>query len=284
MSPKSFFTPALLALVALLSSPAASRAQSNNPPKVEVTAAAPASDEKSEEILRRAVEALGGSAFLGVRTVVGRGNYTPFVKGMQGDLYTFLDYIAFPDRERTEFKGLGARVVQTNVGTGEKASGWVYDGALKTGPIKDMKPEQIDDFRFAMRTSVDNLLRGWWRKDGAKLSYAGRREAGLAKRNEAVRLTYPDGFIIDYEFGAKDWLPAKTIYKRKIKVAEEEKEVTEEDRYLRFINFGGVNAPVIVDHYRDGVQTSRVLYDSVEYNRPLADELFAKPATVKAIK
>jgi hypothetical protein len=276
MSPRFFFTPALLALVLF----ASSAAQTTSPPKFD--ASAPASDEKSEAVLKRAVESLGGANFLAVRTVVGRGNYTPFVKGVSDLPVTFLDYIAFPDRERTEFKGRGARTIQANVGTGEKAAGWVFDGALKSAPIRDMKADQIEDFRITMRTSLDNVLRGWWRAEGAKLSYAGRREAGLARRNEAVRLIYPDGFAVEYEFGAKDGLPAKTIYKRMIKVGEEEKEATEEDRYLRFLPFGGVNAPVIVDHYRDGVQTSRVLYDSVEYNRPVPDELFVKPADAKA--
>jgi hypothetical protein len=55
-----------------------------------------------------------------------------------------------------------------------------------------------------MRTKIDNLLRGWWRKEGGKITYVGRREAGLAKRNETIRLTYPDGFWIEYEFGARD--------------------------------------------------------------------------------
>ena len=54
-----------------------------------------------------------------------------------------------------------------------------------------------------MRTSVENLLHGWWKKENATLSYVGRREAGLARRNETVRLTYPDGFWIEYEFAAQ---------------------------------------------------------------------------------
>ncbi len=89
---------------------------------------------------------------------------------------------------------------------------WLFDGAVKK--ISDQTPAQVEDFKRAMRTSVENLLRGWWKKEGGKVTYVGRREAGLAKRNETVRLTYPDGFWIEYEFGARDGLPAKIIYKR----------------------------------------------------------------------
>jgi hypothetical protein len=272
--------PLRLALLPLaLLAPAFAQSQTDNaPPKVEVTAAAER-DERAESIVKRAVEAVGGAAYLNVRTVVGRGNYTPFAKGQPGDLIQFLDYLVFPDRERTEFRSRGVRSIQTNVGTDRDASGWVYDGMTKS--LHDMKPEQIEDFRYSMRTSVDNLLRGWWRKEGATLSYLGRREAGLAKRNEAVRLTYPDGFTVDYEFGARDFLPAKVSYKRRNKEGEE---LPEEDRFPRHMTFANVTVPFVIDHYRAGVQSSRVNYDKVELNQSVPDELFAKPASVKAVK
>ncbi|MCA1641909.1 MAG: hypothetical protein LC785_08170 [Acidobacteria bacterium] len=180
----------------------------------------------------------------------------------------------------TDYKGQGVRSIQTNIGADK---GWVYDGMTKT--ISDMKAEQFEDFRTSLRTSVDNLLRGEWRREGASLAYAGRREAGLARRNEAVRVTYPDGFTVDFEFGARDGLPAKVLYKRTIKT-EDEKEavVTEEDRIERYLTFGGVQVPFTIDHYRDGVQSSRIAYDSVEFNPAIPDTLFAKPANPKAIK
>jgi hypothetical protein len=137
-----------------------------------------------------------------------------------------------------------------------------------------------------MRTSLENLLRGWWRKDGGKVNYVGRREAGLAKRNETLRLTYPDGFWIEYEFGAKDGLPAKIIYKRNRKNPDsgDEEEATEEDRLAQPITIEGVTAMWIIDHYTNNAQTTRVNFDSVQYNQALADSLFAKPANVKNIK
>jgi len=40
----------------------------------------------------------------------------------------------------------------------------------------------------------------------------------------------------------------------------------------------------VIDHFINGVQTSRINYESIEYNQPLADTLFAKPATIKGLK
>lgn len=235
---------------------------------------------KAEAIVNRGIEVLGGSSYLNIKTVTGRGFFTGFADGISQIPSRFLDYISFPDHERTEFTGAGIRKIQTNAGE----TGWLYYGATKT--ISDMNPAQIEDFKRGMRTSVENLLRGWWKKENAKLTYVGRREAGLARRNETVRLTYPDGWWIEYEFAAKEGLPEKIIYKRMRNKpdSEETEEITEEDRLLKPITTGGITAPWVIDHFVDGVQTSRISYESIEYNRPLDAGLFAKPANVKSLK
>jgi hypothetical protein len=245
-----------------------------------VAAPPAAADQKAEAIVTRAIEVLGGNSYLNVKTLVGRGFFTSFKDGISQIPARFLDYIAYPDRERTEFTGEGIRVIQTN--TGE--TGWLFDGATKT--LSDMKSAQIEDFKRGMRTSVENLLRGWWKKENATLSYAGRREAGLARRNETVRLTYPDGFWIEYEFAAKEGLPAKVIYKttKKKPESDETEEITEEDHLAKPITIAGITAPWVIDHFINGIQTSRIAYESIEYDRPLPDLLFKKPDNVKALK
>lgn len=241
---------------------------------------APEDPAKAEAILQRAIAALGGNTYLSINTVVGRGFFTAFSEGLSQIPARFVDYIAYPDKERTEFTGEGIRVIQTNSGE----TGWLYDGATKS--LSEMKGSQIEDFKRGMRTSVENLLRGWWRKENATLSYAGRREAGVGRRNETVRLTYPNGFWIEYEFAAKEGLPAKVIYKisKKKPDSDDTEEVTEEDRLAKPITIAGVTAPWVIDHYINGIQTSRVSYESVEYNTQLSDTLFAKPANIKGLK
>ena len=239
-----------------------------------------ASREKAEQIIQRATEVLGGTSYLSVTTIVGRGFFTSFNEGISQIPARFVDYIAYPDRERSEFTAGGFRTIQTNVGD----TGWLFDGATKN--ISDQQPPQIEDFKRTMRTSVENLLRGWWRKAGGTINYVGRREAGLARRNETVRLTYPDGFWIEYEFGAKDGMPAKIIYKRSRKNPDsgDTEETTEEDRLEKPITIDGITAPWVIDHFVNGKQTTRINYESIQYNQTLPDSIFAKPANIKAIK
>jgi len=241
---------------------------------------APKSDEKAEQIVQKAIQAVGGDGYLKVQTVTARGFFTEYPGGAPGVPMRFIDYISYPDRERTEFTGGGNHTIQTN----DKMQGWLFDAAAKT--LKDQTAKQVEDFRTSMRTSMENVLHGWWRKEGATLSYVGRREATLGRRNETIKLTYPDGFWIEYEFAAVEGTPAKIIYKRKVQNADTDQmeEFTEEDRLFKFVAFGGVNAPFVVDHFRNGVQTSRINYESIEFNKPVPDSLFAKPTNIKAVK
>jgi len=240
----------------------------------------PKSDDKAEQIVQKATQAVGGDAYLKVQTVTAHGFFTEYPGGAPGLPVKFVDYISYPDRERTEFTGGGNRTIQTN----DKMQGWLFDAAAKT--LKDQTAKQVEDFRNGMRTSVESLLHGWWRHEGATLSYVGRREATLGRRNEAIKLTYPDGFWIEYEFAAIEGTPAKIIYKRKIQNPDTEKmeEITEEDRFFKLLAFSGVSAPFVIDHFRNGVQSSRINYETIEFNKPLADSLFAKPANIKAVK
>ena len=237
-------------------------------------------DDKAEKIVQKALQAMGGERYLNVKTVIGRGFFTDYHDGVSGIPLRFVDYIIYPDKERTEFSGGGQRLILTN----DRDRGWVYDGAALT--LKDQTAEQLEDFRLATRTGVENLLRGGWRAQGARLSYVGRREAGVGRRNETVRLTYPDGFWIEYEFAADDGSPAKVLYQRRHKKpdSDEMEEVVEEDRLYKPITIDGIVTLYVIDYFRNGLQTSRINYESVEFNKPVADSLFAKPANIKAVK
>lgn len=252
----------------------AARAQDAAKPKA-ASSAKPAEDEKALAVIARAFEVMGGRAYADVKSITSSGYFTPFQAGAGVLPIKFQDYTVFPDRERTEFSGAGVKSIQVNVRDG----GWVAD--LKSKKITDVTAQGAEDFRLTLRTSLDSVLRGWWRAEGASLSYVGRREAGLGRRNEAVRLKYPDGFEVEFEFDAKEGLPSKAKYRKQNAEGEQ---VEEEDRYAQFQTIGSVRTPFIIDHYRAGVQSSRVNYEKVDFNAPVPETLFAKPDDIKKVK
>lgn len=265
---------AFVAALFLTLSAAGARAQDAAKSKTE-SSAKPAADEKALAVIARALEVMGGGAYADVKSITSSGYFTPFQAGAGVLPIKFQDYTVFPDRERTEFSGAGVKSIQVNVRDG----GWVAD--LKSKKITDVTAQAAEDFRLTLRTSLDSVLRGWWRNEGASLAYAGRREAGLGRRNEAVRLKYPDGFEVEFEFDAKEGLPSKAKYKKQ---NEEGEQVEEEDRYAQFQTIGSVHTPFIIDHYRAGVQSSRVNYEKVDFNLPVPETLFAKPDDIKKVK
>lgn len=231
-------------------------------------------DEKAEAVIKKAVERLGGEKYLNVKTQIGRGKFSVLRDRQVASFQTFYDVIVYPDKERTEFKSSGRKFVQTNAG----GSGWIYDGMADA--LTDQTETQVENFKRGMRVSLDNLLRGNWRAEGAKLEYVGRRQAGLGKRNDVVKLTYDNGFAVEFEF-ADDGTPAKSIYKR---TNAEGEEIAEEDRYAQFVDVEGIKTPFIIDHYTGGEQTSRINYESVEYNKKVPDSIFVKPGSSKELK
>lgn len=230
-------------------------------------------DEKAEAILKKAVQNLGGDKYLKVTTQIGRGRYSVIRESAIVSFQSFIDVIVFPDKERTEFKGSGVKTVQVNSGT----KGWTFDGNNQI--VKEQGEIQVANFKQGIRTSLDNLLRGGWRNQAA-LAYVGKRPATLGKRNDVVKLTYSDGFSVEFEF-ADDGTPEKALYKRQNADSEE---IKEEDHYAQFVDIDGVKTPYIIDRVSNGKPSSRINYDSVEFNRPVSDSIFSKPANPKDLK
>lgn len=231
-------------------------------------------DEKAEAVLQKAIKNLGGDKYLQVKTQIGRGKFSVMREGTVISFQSFIDVIVFPDKERTEFKGGGVKSVQTNVGN----TGWTFDGDAELIKIQDEK--QIADFKRGIRVSLDHLLRGNWRNE-ATLSYVGKRAATLGKRNDVVKLTFKDGLVVEFEFTAEDGVPQKAVYSR---MNADNEEIKEEDRYAQFVDVDGVKSPFIIDRFTKGVQSSRINYETIEFNKVVPDSIFAKPSNPKELK
>lgn len=233
----------------------------------------PESAKKARLVLDKAVKALGGQKYLNIKTQIGEGKFSILRNGRNVSFQSFLDVIVYPNKERTDFKSGGSKLIQTNYGD----KGWVFDETLET--LEDQTESQVENFRRSMRINPVNFLRGAW-SDEAVLSYVGRRQASLGKRNDVVKLTFEDGFEVEFEFSDKG-LPKKAIYKR---IDSEGREIKEENRFAQFVNIQGIKTPFIIDHFTNGVHTSRVNYESVEYNKTVPNSIFNKPENMKAAK
>lgn len=234
----------------------------------------PANIEKGKKLLQQVIEARGGATFLNFKTIESTGQWTPFEQGASTVPVRFEDYIVYPDKERTEF-GKGKkkdRKINVNVGT----TGWVYDGEAET--LKDQTEKQIKDFQESRESDIDMVLRAAVQNKDAEVRFYGREETQPGERADVVMIKLKMTFYVMLDPYSK--LPRTMTYEK----AEEKGTARYEYRFHQYVPYDGVKFPNIVDLYRDGVQISRVNYQTIKLNGPIPETLFAKPANAKAIK
>jgi hypothetical protein len=229
---------------------------------------------KASALVREAVLARGGEAFLKVTTLESHGQFTPFEKGVSGDPTPFVDYVVYPGRERTEFGKGDSKFVQSN----SEIANWVYNASQRM--IRDQKEEQVKQFQQGARYDLENLLRTASKLADVKLVYLGRREAWRNNFSEAVRVDFMDGGAATIHFDPRSKLPMMVEYK----TVGEEGTMNNEVRYFRWVDFDGIKFPTIQDSYRNGKQTARVGFDTVTFNVSVPDKIFAKPSNIKEVK
>ncbi|MCG3159942.1 MAG: hypothetical protein JMDDDDMK_00968 [Acidobacteria bacterium] len=235
----------------------------------------PRNAERGAEMVKQAVQARGGERFLSYTSIMSTGMFTPFDKGMSQIPVQFVDWIVYPDKERTEF-GKGKkknRRIQVNVGK----TGWVYDGEAET--LKDQTDKQIEEHLDGLEFDIDRILRAVSKDPGIEVKFAGREEIRPGERADVVSIKLKSEQIVYLWLDRQTHLPMSLIYEK-----NDNGLTKHETRYFQYIDYDGVKFPNIVDYYRDGVQSSRVNIQSVKLNAPVSDELFTKPASVKAIK
>ena len=101
---------------------------------------------QAEAVIKRGIEAYGGSNYINMKTVVGRGFIRPFRRACLRFRPVSSTTLLIPTGNARNLRKRNSRY-QTNSGD----TGWLYDGGPKT--ISDMKPSQIEDFKRGMRTA-----------------------------------------------------------------------------------------------------------------------------------
>src|SRR5215470_8367362 len=270
MSVKSFsiFKLAVVGCAALLLAitARAQRVDPNDPKNVE----------RGAELIKQAVQARGGERFLSFTSIMSTGVYTRFDKGLSQNPIQFIDWIVYPDKERTEF-GKGKkknRKIQVNVGK----TGWVYDGDAET--LKDQTDKQIEEHLEGLDFDIERLLRAAAKGAGVEVGFAGREETRPGERADSIAIRFKSDRTAYLLLDSQTHLPMSLSYEK----TEDGGLVKEEIRFNQYVDYDGVKFPNIVDFFRDNVQTVRVNVESIKLNTQVSEELFAKPASAKAIK
>jgi outer membrane lipoprotein-sorting protein len=232
--------------------------------------------ERGIELINKAIAARGGFLYLNFKSLTATGQFTPYDKGLSQIPIQFLDIIVYPDKERVEF-GKGKkkdRKIQVNTGK----TGWIYDGEAET--LKDQNEKQIQSFIEGREYDLDYILRSGHKEQGVEVRYEGREEVRPGERADVVVIQLKPEKIVKLWLNRNDHLPMSLIYEK----MGDDGLTKQEVRFFQYVKYDGVNFPNIIDFYRDGIQESRINYQTIKLDAPVGEDLFAKPASAKAIK
>ena len=210
------------------------------------------------EILGKAIETLGGSAYLEVTDVTVHGRVYLFQRGDLIGVDVFTDYIKFPDKERTEF-GENNELVRINNGR----EGW----NISDGKVEPQRGEQVEVFWEEFKVSLDYLLRFVVNQSGSTLQYVGREMIDF-KRADVIEIRDEDRTRINLYVDRESGLVMKKTVRRL------DDPGVHEEIYSNYHPIQGVLTPLLIDRYTDGLATGQIRFDEVQYNSDLQDHLF----------
>jgi hypothetical protein len=206
--------------------------------------------------------ALGGQTFLDVDDIHTTGRFFGFTRGELRSADFFVDYIKFPDMERTELGTSKNKSISINKGKeGSKVEG-------RKDP-EQQTPGEGEEFLKGFKTSFDYVLRFVLTEKQTTIQSVGTEIIDF-KRAEVVELRDSAKNLIRFYIDRSTHLPLKMEVRR-----NGESKVREE-QYANWHKFQDVMTPLFVSRYVDRVKTMEIRAETVVYNSGLSDDLFTK--------
>jgi hypothetical protein len=249
----------LALLAASLAAPIRARAQDDELLMPEESAA------KAKELLNRAIDALGGAAYLNVHDVTCSGRIGTFDhSGQLTGFGQFIDYTIPPFKERQE--NLPKRNI-IEVYNGDQ--GWELDrGGVSSAPQADLA-----DFQATVKKDLDNILRHRIHEPDMTFRYAGG-DVIDGWPAEWVELIDGENRTVRIAFQTNTHLPVrKTADNNDAKTHLKMKEI---EYYSNYHPIDGIQTAYQLTRERNGMKVFQAFFDKCEYNTNLSDSLFTK--------
>jgi hypothetical protein len=238
----------------------------------------PCASGQDEEIIRKlfqnAIEAMGGDTYLNVKDMVSSGNYFVFnEEGASSPIIKFSDYTKLPDKSRFEL-GNKKKDLEITVFNLERNEGWILEGQKET---RDAAPAEMQDFRDAVKHSIDTIFRFRHKDPANKLFYLGPGE-GKEVTLEMIKLVDPENDEVTVYIDRITKLPAKIEYWGTSKRGVRQRHVQE---FSQWHSIQGVLTPLRTDGYLNKRRSFQSFILKITYNNDLPDSFFSKPVPLK---
>lgn len=223
---------------------------------------------QARALLDKALQALGGQAYLSVVDMQTEGRTYSFYKGRQRGVGTrFWRFWRWPDKDRIELTKQRDVIYIHN---GDQGFETTFHGT---------RPEAAKDLKEFLRRrdySLERMLRVWLNEPGVALFYDGvavaenkpAEQVTVSTANGQVQILYIDKFTS---------LPIAKSYI--VRDPETRERSEESESYDNYHLVQGVNTPLTITRKIDGEMANQRFLTRVVYNAGVADSLFTARVT-----
>jgi hypothetical protein len=212
-------------------------------------------DPQAQALLDRAVQALGGQAFLNTKSLTTRGRIFAIADGATAGFAPFDSTVEYPEKRRFSY-GKGSKPVIL-VNDGER--GWELD---RYGLIRQ-PPEQIRRWRVANRYSLENLLRRVIYEPGLLIQDGGVDFVENLPAH-AVEITDAKQVRVKLYLHKTTFLPIRITYRVQNPETHERDEFA--DVYGDYRKFQEIQTPMHITRFLNDERFSEVFRTAAEYN------------------
>lgn len=262
---KFFLSILLLAATAL--------AQSEMAPPAQSIPVDQENSRRARAALEKAIQALGGQAYLNIQDISQEGRTYSFHHGRPNSLgIVFWRFYKYPDKERIELTKQRDVVYVYN---GDKGYEVTYKGP------HPQDPKDLTEYLRRRHFALDWVLRKWLLEPGVALFYEGETVAE-EKPVEQVTIMNARNEGVTLYLSSDDHLPVKKSYTWRDPTDKERNK--EDEVYDNYRDVQGVMTPYTVTRFYNGDMSSQRFLTEVGYNKGVSESQFEATSATQTKK
>ncbi len=217
---------------------------------------------KAQEMLDRAIQSLGGPAFLGFKRLTTRGRVFAIEDGITAGFAPYESAVEYPDKRRFSY---GKKKPVVLINNGDRS--WELD---KYG-VTHQLPEQLRRWKISARYGLENLLRLRIHELGILIQEAGVDFVDNSAVN-VVDIFDAQQVEVKLYLHKTTFLPVRIAYRGQDPQTREWQEYA--DVYGDYQRIQGVQTPMHITRFLDGERVSEAFRNSAQYDEAFPANTF----------
>jgi len=219
-------------------------------------------DPQARQMLDRAIQALGGQAFLNAKSLTTKGRAFFFQDGATAGMEPYESWVQYPDKRRFSY-GKTKPVILIN--NGDK--GWELD---RYGLISQPE-QQLQGWILSNRYSVENLFRLRINQPGVLIQLGGVDFVDNAA-TQGIEIIEPGGASVRLDLHRQTILPSRISYR--VRNVKEDAWDDYSDAYADYKMVDGIQVPMHITRYLNGDRIGETFRNSAKLNEEYPPNYF----------